>query len=329
MKVLVTGGAGYIGSITVRALKEAGFEPIVYDNLSTGFREAVPKDVKFIFGDIRDGSLLGRVVKDAKVDAVMHFAAKLIAPESVRMPWDYYDVNVTGTLRVVEACRQANVGALVMSSSAAVYGNPLANPVKEEHPLNPVSPYGASKAFAEKIIREVFEAGGGPTRFVILRYFNVAGASPDLQGGQRSEGVSHLLRAAVDCALGRKDALRLFGTDYPTADGTCVRDFIHVSDLAEAHVRALNHVLAGGRSLTLNCGYGHGHSVLEVVRVMQKVSGVDFAIEKGPRREGDIVAISADTSLIKETLGWQPRYDDLELMCRTALEWERRMAASK
>lgn len=320
MKVLVTGGAGYIGSQTTHSLLEWGHEVVVYDNLSTGFRDAVPSGAKFIFGDIRDGQLLGRVMKDQKIEAVMHFAAKLIVPESVEKPWEYYETNVQGGLKTLVAAKECGVRAFIFSSTAAVYGETGEAPVEEETPLRPVNPYGASKVMMEQILADSERAGGPP--FLVLRYFNVAGAMADASNGQRREKAAHLIHIASRVAAGALPEMAIFGEDYPTPDGTCVRDYIHVVDLAEAHVAALDYLERGGTSLTLNCGYGRGFSVKEVLTSFQKVLGRELPLRRGPRRAGDPARIVASARKVREVLNWHPRFDDLEEICRSALAWE-------
>lgn len=322
MKVLVTGGAGYIGSITSRRLLAANHEVIVYDNLSTGFREAIPSNAKFVFGDIRDGALVGRVIKDEKISAIIHFAAKLIVPESVAKPLEYYETNVLGGLRVIEAARMNGVKAFIFSSTAAVYGNPAMSPVTEMSALSPLNPYGASKAMIEKVLTEAGEI----LPSVSLRYFNVAGASSDLQAGQRTKSATHLVKVAAEVACGKRESMAIFGTDYPTADGTGVRDYIHVEDLAEAHLLALNYLIDGGKSLILNCGYGRGFSVREVISAMEKVSGKKIQIIEQQRRAGDAAEIVASPKKIHDVFRWTPKWDNLEEICRMAYNFERSLS---
>ncbi|MBX2989428.1 MAG: UDP-glucose 4-epimerase GalE [Bdellovibrionaceae bacterium] len=323
MKILVTGGAGYIGSVTVQKLREQKHDIVVYDNLSTGVREAVPQDVKFIFGDVRDRDLVARVMKDESIEAVVHFAAKLVVPESVEQPLEYYDVNVGGSLSLLEGARKAGVKAFVFSSTAAVYGNPPFVPVTEDVPVAPLNPYGASKAMVEQLLRDFEKAGG--CRFVSLRYFNVAGATEDLSVGQRTKNATHLVKVASEAATGKRGGMSVFGTDYGTPDGTCVRDYIHVEDLADAHLLALHHLSRGGESAILNCGYGRGFSVKDVVATMQEVSGVSFPVTTSGCRAGDAGEIVADSSRLQKLFGWKPRRDDLRLICRTAFDWEKKL----
>ncbi len=326
MNVLVTGGAGYIGSHTVRKLIEAGYTPIVYDNLSTGFRDSLPPSVLLITGDIRDRDLLVRTMKEKKVEAVIHFAAKLIVPESVEMPLEYYENNVFGTLKTLEACAQAGVDKFIFSSTAAVYGNPAKVPVTETSQTGPLNPYGASKLMSEKIIEDFGKTC--PFSYVILRYFNVAGAAVEGGNGQRTKDATHLVKVAVEAACGKRAQIEIFGTDYPTADGTGVRDYIHVDDLAVAHVKALEHLKKGGASEIFNVGYGHGYSVRDVLNTVEKVCGKSLNIKESPRRVGDAAAIVADSAKIQTVLGWKPQYNDLELICKTAYEWEKKSLES-
>lgn len=323
MRVLVTGGAGYIGSVTVISLLEKGHEVVVYDNLSTGFKEAVPSKAKLIVGDIRDSAKLNEVLKTEKIDAVIHFAAKLIVPESVERPLDYYDVNVHGGMTLLRACVANNVNRFVFSSTAAVYGNPTQIPVTEDHPPAPLNPYGLSKRMMEMILADT--AIATPLRYIVLRYFNVAGARNDLSVGQRTKGATHLIKVAAEVVCGKRNKIYVFGNDYPTKDGTGVRDYIHVEDLADAHVLALEHLSTHQENLVLNCGYGKGFSVNEVLTVMSKVAGQKLPTEMGPRRAGDAAEIVADSAKLKKVLGWKPRFNDLELICKTALAWEKKL----
>lgn len=327
MRVLVTGGAGYIGSHAASLLLRQEHEVVVYDNLSTGDKMAVPSGAEFVFGDIRDGDLLARVMRDRRVDAVMHFAAKLIVPESVEKPWEYYDTNVSGGLRVIEACLKSGVSNMIFSSTAAVYGESH-EPVSEEDHTAPITPYGASKRMVEQILTDVGRAHSG-FRWVSLRYFNVAGAAVDGTNGQRTKNATHLVKVAAETAVGSRPQMQIFGTDYPTPDGSCVRDYIHVEDLVSAHAVALE-ALAEERikNQIYNCGYGHGSSVREVVRVMKSVSGQDFLVHEAPRRAGDPAQIVADVSKIRDQLAWRPKYDSLETICQTAFQWETRRRQS-
>lgn len=325
MQVLVTGGAGYIGSHTVRQLLNAGMTPVVYDNLSTGFREAVPEGVVLIEGDVRDSARMAEVMRAHSIEAVIHFAAKLVVPESVEKPLEYYENNVLGTLKTLEACAATGVKKFIFSSTAAVYGNPAEVPVPEEALPQPLNPYGMSKWMSEKILADFAKAR--KFGFVVLRYFNVAGAAVEGGNGQRTKNATHLVKVAAEAACGKRDRVQIFGTDYPTPDGTGVRDYIHVDDLAIAHVKALEYLQKGGASDVFNVGYGRGYSVRDVLRAMQKVASgkkaVEISIQEVPRRAGDAAEVVADNRKIQTRLGWTAVHDDLELICRTSFEWER------
>jgi UDP-glucose 4-epimerase len=339
-RVLVTGGAGYIGSHTVQKLLDAGFSPVVFDNLSTGFREAVPAGVPFVQGDILDFQKLETTLREFKVDLVIHFAAKLVVPESVENPLLYYENNTQGVVSMLKAMRAAQVNKIVFSSTAAVYGNhpvgletsvsdaPGLNRVKLSEVLipQPESPYGWSKFMSERIILDAEPAYR--TKAVILRYFNVAGASLSGINGQRTRNATHLIKVAAEVACGKRPLIKVFGTDYPTPDGTGVRDYIHVEDLADAHVLAAQKLLAHPQmpSEVLNCGYGQGYSVLEVLTAMEKVSGKPITRELSARRAGDPALVVAESQKIKQSLGWVPQHDDLELICKTALDWEKTLS---
>jgi len=312
-----------VGSHVVLALCDANWPVIVVDNLSTGRRESLPRDVPLIEGDVGDPRLLSELFGQHRIEAVLHFAASTVVPDSVRLPLDYYRNNTLSSLNLIEACVTAGVVAFVFSSSAAVYGNPTRSPVDEDAPTLPINPYGHSKLMSEQMLVDACTAHG--FGHVILRYFNVAGADPQGRSGQATPGATHLLKVACEAALGKRSTVPLFGDDYPTADGTCIRDFIHVSDLADAHVKALQHLIAGESSLTLNCGYGRGFSVRQVLDMVAAVSGPDPAIERESRRPGDAVEVVAATERIRSNLGWQPRYDDLECIVRDALAFERRL----
>ncbi|ALA16631.1 MULTISPECIES: UDP-glucose 4-epimerase GalE [unclassified Chelatococcus] len=324
MSVLVTGGAGYIGSHMVLELVEAGERVVVLDDLSTGFDEAVPREAVLVRGDAGDQDLVARLIGEYGIDAIAHFAAKIVVPESVADPLGYYLANTGKTRNLIEASVRAGVRHMIFSSTAAVYGDVTANPVSEDLTPAPVSPYGRSKLASEWMLADT--AVAHDLNHVILRYFNVAGADPAGRIGQSTPRATHLIKVACQTALGQHPVLEVFGTDYPTPDGSCVRDFIQVSDLARAHVAALAHLRAGGGCLTLNCGYGKGFSVLEVVAAVKRVSGVDFPVKLSPRRAGDPAAIVADASRIRALLDWQPRYDDLDVIVSQALAWEKRLA---
>jgi UDP-glucose 4-epimerase len=322
ISVLVTGGAGYIGSHVLLALVDAGLRPVVIDDLSTGSRDAIPSGVPFFLGNASEGSLIERAVTEHGVSAVLHFAGSIIVPESFQDPLGYYYNNTVVSHALIRACLNFNVRNIVFSSTAAVYGEPKSLPVGEEAAVHPHSPYGQSKLMTEQIIRDTAHAQD--LRYVILRYFNVAGADPQGRAGLRTRNATHLIKMACDVALGREKTLKIYGSDYSTPDGTGIRDYIHVSDLADAHVRAVRHLAEGRPSCTLNCGYGHGYSVREVVAAFERVTGKPLRAELLGRREGDAAAVIASADLLRRTLGWVPRYDDLETIVRTSLEWERR-----
>ena len=321
MAVLVTGGAGYIGSHMVLALLDAGHDAVVVlDDLSTGFDWAVPPEVKLVVGDMGDTALVRQVIRDNGIDAVAHFAARIVVPDSVADPLGYYLANTVKTRAMLEAVVASGVRHFIFSSTAAVYGETTVSPVPEDLAPAPVSPYGRSKLMSEWMLADAAHAHD--LTFVVLRYFNVAGADPRGRTGQSTPNATHLIKVACQAALGQRPKLEVFGTDYPTPDGSCLRDYIQVSDLADAHLTALNHLRGGGASLTLNCGYGRGYSVLEVVDVVKRVSGVDFAVKLSPRRPGDPPQIVAKADRVRAELGWRPKHDDLEGIVRQALAWE-------
>ncbi|MGD0025540.1 MAG: UDP-glucose 4-epimerase GalE [Xanthobacteraceae bacterium] len=321
MAILVTGGAGYIGSHMVHELVDAGEGVIVLDNLSTGFAWAVAEGAPLIVGETGDQALVAKIIREYGIEAIIHFAASIVVPDSVRNPLAYYRNNTVNSRALIECAVNGGVRHFIFSSTAAVYGNPTEIPVKEDAPTLPVSPYGWSKLMTEIMLRDASYAHG--LKHVILRYFNVAGADPHCRTGQSTNGATHLIKVAVETALGLRPKLEVFGIDYPTADGTCIRDYIHVSDLVRAHCDALRHLRAGAPSLTLNCGYGHGFSVREVVEAVKRVSGVDFKVENAPRRSGDPARIVADSAQIRRTLDWRPRFDDISTIVGHALAWER------
>jgi UDP-glucose 4-epimerase len=321
MTVLVTGGAGYIGSHMVWALLDAGEDVAVIDRLSTGFRWAIPPEAKFYAGDIADAALHEKIFTENSIDAIIHFAGSIIVPESVADPLMYYENNTVKSRALIAAAVRYKVPHFVFSSTAAVYGTPAeAEPVLETTPLNPESPYGSSKLMTETMLRDASNAYD--FTYTALRYFNVAGADPRGRTGQSTVGATHLIKVAGEAALGKRSHIDVFGTDYPTPDGTCVRDYIHVSDLANAHLKALERMRAGGGSMVANCGYGRGFSVLEVLETVKKVHGKEFDIRLAGRRPGDAVMIVANPSLAKQKLHWVPQHDDLEFIVRTALDWE-------
>jgi UDP-glucose 4-epimerase len=323
MSVLVTGGAGYIGAHATLALLDAGERVVVLDDLSTGFAAAVPKDAVLIEGDIGDSGLLKAVMADEKVEAVMHFAAKTVVPESVADPSPYWRNNANKIARLIHAMRDRGVRRLVFSSTAAVYGEVGPEPVREDAPLAPVSPYGRSKLAAEWMIADSAAAYGLST--ATLRYFNVAGADPAGRAGQSTAAATHLIKAACQAVLGKREALMIYGTDYPTPDGTGVRDYVQVTDLADAHLTALNHLRRGGENLTLNVGYGRGYSVREVIAAVSRAAGKPVPAIEAPRRPGDPASIVADVSRIKAALDWKPRFESLDAIVDQALAWERRL----
>lgn len=327
MTVLVTGGAGYIGSHMVHALVEAGENVIVIDNLSTGFSQYLPEGVPLFIGDVADENLVEGVIAAHGVDAIIHFAGSIVVPESMRDPLSYYRNNTMTTRNLLNVAVKTGVRRFIFSSTAAVYGNPDRTPVAEEAPTRPLSPYGSSKLMTEIMLHDIAPAYG--MDFVVLRYFNVAGADPLGRTGLATVGATHLLKMAVEAATGQRSKIDVFGTDYPTPDGSCIRDFIHVSDLVEAHRAALDYLRQGGPSTTLNCGYGRGYSVLETIEAVRRASGRNFAVQYAPRRDGDIVTMIADTRRIRETLDWTPRYDDLETIARHALAWEEKLVQER
>ncbi|WP_353684442.1 UDP-glucose 4-epimerase GalE [Thermodesulfovibrio sp. 3907-1M] len=322
IKVLVTGGAGYIGSHVVKMLGERGYSVLTYDNLSYGHPEAVLYG-ELVVADLSDRETLKQTIKEYKPNAVMHFAASIVVPESVKEPVKYYRNNFCNTLNLVETCLEYGVKNFIFSSSAAVYGIPEKCPVNENAPLNPINPYGHSKAMVERMLHEVAQAND--FRYISLRYFNVAGADGSGRLGQRRKDATHLITVAVKTALGKRPYLEIYGTDYPTKDGTCIRDYIHVDDLADAHIIVLDYLLQGGKSEIFNCGYGHGYSVKEVVEATKKVTGVDFKVIETGRRDGDPPELVAESKKLKSTLGWTPRYDDLHYIIKTAYEWEKKL----
>ena len=326
MKVLVTGGAGYIGSHVVRQLGEAGHDIVVYDNLSTGYEWAVTFG-ELVVGDLADIEALDQLFEKHKFEAVLHFAAHIVVPESVENPLKYYRNNTRNTLNLLGAIEKHQVPYMVFSSTAAVYGMPDEKVLTEDMPLAPINPYGSSKMMSEQMIRDLSLASG--LKHVILRYFNVAGANLEGRLGQATPEATHLIKVACECARGVRDGMKVFGTDYETRDGTCIRDYIHVEDLAKAHVMALAYMANGGQSDVLNCGYGSGFTVNEVIKVVKESSGVDFAVEEVGRRAGDPDALMADNSKIKRVLGWEPDHNNLEVIVESALNWEGLWQAKK
>lgn len=325
LPVLVTGGAGYIGSHAVLALLDRGWPVSVVDNLVTGFRFAVPDNVPFYQGDIEDQDLLAQIFAEQGICAVMHFAGSVVVPESVANPLKYYHNNTAKTRSLIAAAVAATVPHFIFSSTAATYGIPEGSPIAEDAPQRPINPYGWSKLMTEQMLRDVSAAH--PLNYSVLRYFNVAGADPHGRSGQSTEGATHLIKVAVEAALGKRSHVSVFGTDYDTPDGTGVRDYIHVSDLAAAHVLALEALVAEpGKSLTMNCGYGRGFSVLEVLEAVGRVTNCSIEKQMEERRAGDPGSLISDNSQIRAKLPWQPQYDNLEAIVSHALSWERNLA---
>ena len=320
--IMVTGGAGYIGSHVVLQLVAAGERVVVLDNLSTGFENAVI-GAELVVGDTGDQELVSRVLREHDVDAVMHFAAHTIVPESVSDPLKYYRNNTCNTRNLLQACSEGGIKHFIFSSTAAVYGIPEAPLADEQTRLAPINPYGTSKLMSEWMLRDLSAAG--PMTHVALRYFNVAGSDPGGRIGQSTRKATLLIKVACEAAVGRRDHVSIFGTDYQTPDGTGVRDYIHVDDLADAHIRALEYLRSGGDSATLNCGYGHGYSVREVLDAVSRVNGNPLTIREEPRRAGDPPMLVARADRVRDLLNWRPRHDDLEFIVRTSLEWERKM----
>jgi len=328
INILVTGGAGYIGSHTSRQLIEAGYSVTVVDNLYSGHRWAVPDEATFIEGDVGDHPLMESVLKERKINAVVHFAGHIVVPESVSDPLKYYSNNALNSGRLIAACQEAGVEHFVFSSTAATYGAPQVISIDEQVRTEPINPYGRTKLITEWMLEDIAHAANrSPFRYIALRYFNVAGASLDTTLGQATAEATHLIKVACEAATGQRESITIFGTDYETDDGTCIRDYIHVEDLAGAHLNALTWLLKGGDSQVLNCGYGHGYSVREVIETVKAVSGVDFEVVEGSRRAGDPPELIADSSRIRERLGWTPNLDNLEIICRTAWKWEQKLSS--
>ena len=320
--ILVTGGAGYIGSHVVRQLGETGQRVVVLDNLSKGFRQAVTAG-ELVVGDVGDYPLVTRILSEHRIDTVMHFAAHTVVPESVALPLKYYGNNTCATRSLLQACIENNVQNFVFSSTAAVYGMPQDGYAGEESPTVPINAYGTSKLMSEWMLRDA--AAVNPLRYVALRYFNVGGSHPGGLIGQATPGATLLTKVACEAMVGKRPHVSVFGSDYPTPDGTGVRDYLHVEDLASAHLNALNYLRGGGRSTTLNVGYGHGYSVREVLRMVEKVAGKPLNIREEPRRLGDPAYLVARADRVRSELGWQPRYDDLSAIVSSALAWERKL----
>jgi UDP-glucose 4-epimerase len=323
MTVLVTGGAGYIGSHMVHELADRGERVAVLDDLSTGKEFLVPRNVPFIKGSVGDAETVRRALRTHKVRTVVHFAGSIVVPESVTKPLQYYENNTSFSRTLIEVAVESDVQHFLFSSTAAIYGEPTRVPILETDPMAPASPYGASKWMTEIILRDAARAHG--FNFAALRYFNVAGADPRGRTGQSGAVATHLIKIAAQVVLGLRSGLDIYGTDYPTPDGTCIRDYVHVTDLARAHVLALDYLRDGGESVALNCGYGHGYSVREVVDVVKKVSGMDFPVRESARRGGDPAQLVASNERIRSALGWKPVYDDLETIVVHALAWEKKL----
>lgn len=324
MAILVTGGAGFIGSHMVWALLDAGEDVVVVDRLSTGFRWAVAPQARFYLGDIAKPSVLKQVFAENDIEAIIHFAGSIVVPESIANPLSYYENNTENTRRLLSAAVKAGIDKVIFSSTAAVYGLPdMPLPVREDAPLRPESPYGQSKLMSEMMLRDTARAHG--LCYVALRYFNVAGADVKGRTGNSAVGATHLLKVACEAALGKRDSMSVYGTDYDTPDGTGVRDYIHINDLVNAHLRALHYLRRGGGPLVANCGYGKGYSVLDIIDAVRRATNVDFKVEYAPRRPGDAPFVVADSTLAKQILNWEPLYDDLGVIVETALAWERRL----
>jgi len=311
----------------VHALVEAGESVVVIDNLSTGFSQFLPKGVPLLVGDAADENLVEGAITAHGVESIVHFAGSVVVPDSMRDPLAYYRNNTMTTRSLLTAAVKCGVNRFIFSSTAAVYGNPDQVPVPEHAPTRPLSPYGSSKLMTEIMLRDT--ASAHAMNYVVLRYFNVAGADPQARIGLATVGATHLVKIAVEAATGQRAKIDVFGTDYPTPDGSCIRDFIHVSDLAQAHRSALSYLRAGGASATLNCGYGRGYSVLETIEAVRRISGRNFAVQYAPRRPGDIMTMIADTSRIRSVLDWTPQYDNLDTIAAHALAWERKLSRER
>ncbi len=320
MKILITGGAGYIGSHVVKALGQSGHELIIYDNLSTGHSQAVTYG-KLVVGDLSDTLRLEELFKEENFEAVLHFAGSIVVPESVSNPVKYYQNNTVNSLSLITLCGKYKVHKFIFSSTAAVYGMPENGVCSEGSTLAPINPYGQSKLMTEFMLKDISNASD--LRFVILRYFNVAGADVDGRIGQSFPEATHLIKVACEVATGKRKSINVFGTDYPTPDGTCIRDYIHVSDLADAHVKALEYLARGGASEILNCGYGHGQSVKEVLSRVKEITGKEISIISSERRPGDACSLTSEASRIGKVIGWKPKYDDLNIIIKSAYEWEK------
>ncbi len=328
--ILVTGGAGYIGSHTVLHLLKAGYDVVVVDNFYSGHRWATPEAAEFYQGDIHNRDLVAKIIRQHNIDSVIHFAGHIVVPESVENPAKYYQNNVVGSLNLIDTCVANNVNHFIFSSSAAVYGVPASCPVNEQATPRPINPYGTTKLMTEWTLRDFSMATSSkPFNYVALRYFNVAGAHIDGGLGQSTPEATHLIKVACQTACGMRPYLSIFGDDYPTTDGSCIRDYIHVDDLAVAHLDALCYLHNGGESNVLNCGYGYGFSVKQVIDCVKTVSNVDFEVQTVARRAGDPPELIADNKKIKRVLNWQPRHDELATICRSAYRWEQNLSSQK
>ena len=319
--VLVTGGCGYIGSHVTRQLSEAGFNVVVLDDLSTGFRDALLHGEKLVIGSTGDQALVKKLIDEHQIDAILHFAASIVVPESVAEPVKYYTNNTANTLKLIDVASKSKLKGLVFSSTAAVYGTPQRTPVFESDPTEPESPYGWSKLMSERMLQDTAAATG--LKFMILRYFNVAGAEPKQRLGHRTKDATHLIKVACEAATGKRPGMSIFGTDYPTADGTCIRDYIHIEDLADAHIKSLSYLANGGQSRILNCGYSRGSSNKQVIAAIKEISGVDFKVDYVARRPGDVMEVVAGATQIRNVLGWQPKFDDLKVIVEHAYKFEK------
>lgn len=320
LKILVTGGAGYIGSHVVKALGKQGHDLIVYDNLSTGHRQAVTYG-ELVVGDLNEKDKLDELFRTQKFNAVLHFAGSIVVPESVSEPMKYYQNNTINSHFLISLSQKHNVDKFIFSSTAAVYGMPKTGICEEDSELSPINPYGQSKLMTEHMLRDL--AFASKFRYVALRYFNVSGADAEGKIGQSFPRATHLIKVACEVATAKRESMSVFGTDYPTKDGTCIRDYIHVTDLADAHVKALEYLANGGESQVLNCGYGHGFSVREVLTRVKEVTGKDIKVIDSPRRPGDPASLTAKADRIQSVIGWKPKYDDLNLIIKSAYEWEK------
>lgn len=323
MTILVTGGAGYIGGHMVLALKDAGESCVVIDNMYNGVPWAIPEGVPFVLGDVGDYELVSRVIREHKVDTIIHFAATLIMPEHYTRPLEYYRINSAQSRGLLQAASDQGVTRFIFSATSAVYGNPVSNPVSEAAVIAPVSPYGKSKWMTECMLHDL--SAVTDLEYVALRYFNVAGADPAGRYGQSTTKTTLLVQIAVQNALGIRDGIEIFGDDYPTPDGTCIRDYLHVTDLIDAHLAALAHLRAGKGNLTCNVGYGHGYSVKDIIDTVKRVSGREFPVHVGPRRLGDAIEVVASADRVRDVLGWAPKLDDIEKIVTHALRWEERL----